>query len=389
MNASPPPNTAPPLPSLGRLAAIAVVAVVLLALLGMLPRWRARQALAKETRALAGATVRVVSPTPGKSTLGVPLPAEIRADVEAPIYARSSGYLRSYRVDLGARVQAGDLLAEIDTPELSQQLTQGRAELAQEQAALELAKITAERWQDLLKSDSVSAQEAAEKQADLKLKTALVDAAAANLHRLEELKKFSRVTAPFAGVITERLTDVGQLITAGNSTVLFRLAKTQPLRVYVRVPQNLSTQIATGLAAVVSVPERPGRKLEAKVVRIAGAMDAGSRTLLIELELDNSKGDILAGSYAQVRFDDAAAAPPLTLLANTLLFRSEGIQVGVVNAAGKVNLRPVKLGRDFGQSIEILDGVAAGDRVIINPSDSLTEGATVQIVEEPPVASGK
>jgi RND family efflux transporter MFP subunit len=389
MNESPPKNSAPAAPRLGRFALIAGVAIVILIILGMLPRWGAQRSLAAETRELAVTTVQVVSPVPGKSALGVPLPAEIRAYVEAPIYARASGYLKRWLVDLGAHVAAGQLLAEIDTPELDQQLAQARAELAQDQAALDLAKITAARWADLLKTASVSEQETAEKQADLKLKSAVVDAASANVRRLEEMKSFASVTAPFPGTITERLTDVGRLITAGNSTELFRLAQTQPLRVFVRVPQNLSAQIAAGQTAELAISELPGRKLEAKVVRTAGVMEPGSRTLLVELELDNSRGDVLAGSYAQARFTGAGAAPVLTLPASTLLFRSEGIQVGVVGADGKVALRSVKLGRDFGQSVEILSGIAAEDRVIINPPDALTDGVAVKIAEAPAAVADK
>jgi len=326
-------------------------------------------------------SVNVVSPVPGKSGFGVPLPAEVQAFVEAPIYARASGYLKRWLVDIGAHVKTGDLLAEIETPELDQQLEQVRAELAQTDAALELAKITATRWTDLLKTASVSEQETAEKQSDLKLKQADVDAARANLHRLEELKSFAKVTAPFDGTITVRQTDVGQLIAAGSGRELFRLAQTNPLRVYVRVPQTLSRAIQVGQTAELVLAELPGKKIEAKVVRTAGAMEPVSRTLLTELEVNNSHDEILAGSYAQVQFNDSTAAPLLTLPANTLLFRAEGTQVGVVQSDGKVTVRTVKLGRDFGQTVEILDGIATTDRVIMNPPDSLANGLTVRVVE--------
>jgi membrane fusion protein (multidrug efflux system) len=305
----------------------------------------------------------------------------VQAFVEAPIYARASGYLKRWLVDIGDRVKAGQLLAEIDTPELNQQLEQARAEVAQAEAALNLAKTTAARWTDLLKTASVSEQETIEKQADLELKKANVDGARANLHRLEELKGFAKVTAPFDGTITARQTDVGQLIAAANGRELFRLAQINPLRVYVRVPQTMSHAIAPGQKAELILDQMPGHTFEAKVVRTAGAMDPGSRTLLTELEVDNSRGEILAGSYAQVRFTDTVVAPTLTLPANTLLFRSDGIRVGVVNGDGKVELRSIKLGRDFGQTIEILEGVAANDRVIMNPPDSLASGLKVRVVE--------
>jgi RND family efflux transporter MFP subunit len=309
------------------------------------------------------------------------LPAEIAAYVEAPIYARASGYLKRWLVDIGDHVEPGQLLAEIETPELDQQLAQSKAELAEDNAALDLAGITASRWTDLLKTASVSEQETAEKLADLKLKSAVVEAARANVERLEDLKGFARVTAPFAGTITERNTDVGQLITAGNSRELFRLAQTSPLRVYVRVPQSMSQAVKTGQKADLSLNELPGRKFEAKVVNTAGAMEPNSRTLLTELEVDNSRGEILAGSYAQVRFTDTVGAPALTLPANTLLFGSKGMQVGIVGDDGKVKMRTITLGRDFGQSVEVVEGVTANDRVILNPADSLTDGVAVHIAE--------
>ncbi len=284
-------------------------------------------------------------------------------------------------MELGVRVKAGHLLAEIDTPELNQQLEQARAEVAQGQAALDLAKITAARWTDLLKTSSVSEQETAEKQSDLKLKKANLDGAQANLHRLEEMKSFASVTAPFDGTITARQTDVGQLIAAGNGHELFRLAQTNPLRVYVHVPQNLARAIAPGQRAELILDQGSGKSFEARVVRSAGAIEPDSRTLLTELQVDNSGGNILAGSYAQVRFSDTGDAPTLTLPANTLLFRSEGVRVGLVKADGTVELRSVKLGRDFGQTLEILSGVDIADRVIMNPPDSLANGLAVRVAE--------
>ena len=365
-----------------RLTRMLVLALVIIAVglaIGFWPRWTTRRTLAQETKELSVTSVAVVSPVPGQSNLGVPLPAEVQAFVEAPIYARASGYLKRWLVDIGATVKTGQLLAEIDTPEVDQQLAQARAEVAQHQAALDLAQITATRWTDLLKTASVSQQETAEKQSDLELKKANLDGARANLHRLEDMKTFASVVAPFDGTITMRQTDVGQLIAAGSGRELFRLAQLNPLRVYVRVPQTMSLAIAPGQKAELILDQFPGKKIGAKVVRTAGAIEPGSRTLLTELEADNARGEILAGSYAQVRFTDSVAAPTLTLSANTLLFRAEGIRVGVVTADGKVELRSVKLGRDFGQTVEILEGVGAGDRVIINPPDSLANGLAVRV----------
>lgn len=371
---------------LGRYVLIAAVLIVIGLVVGLVPRWHARRALAKETAENAVQFVSVVSPTPGKSDLGVPLPAEVQAFVEAPIYARASGYLKRWLVDIGEHVEPGQLLAEIDTPELDEQLEQAKAEVAQADASLVLAKSTSERWTDLLKTASVSEQETAEKQADYELKKADLEAAKANLHRLEDLKSFARVTAPFAGTITARNTDVGQLIAAGNGRELFRLAQTDPLRIYVHVPQTLSRQVAGGQAAELSISELPGRKFEARVVRTAGAMDPNSRTLLAELRVDNPKNEILAGSYAQVRFSDTSADPALTLPASTLLFRSDGMEVGVVSDDGKVQVRNVRLGRDFGESVEIVEGVNRADRVIVNPSDSLQTGMIVRVAEPTKVA---
>jgi RND family efflux transporter MFP subunit len=379
----------PPRFNLGRLAALAALVVLIAALAGLFPRWRQRAALRAETRELSIPTVLVASPVPGKAAAGLPLPGEVRAFVEAPIYARASGYMKRWIVDLGAKVEAGQLLAEIDTPELKQELARTRAQLAQAEAAFALAKVTAARWAELVKTASVSEQEAAEKQSDLALKSATVEAAGAEVHRLEELQSFARVTAPFAGTITVRLTDIGQLVTAGSGKGLFHLAQTDKLRVFVRVPQTLLGSVQLGQTAELTIPELPSRVFQAKVVRTAGAMDAPSRTLLTELEVDNSRGEILAGSFAQVRFPEAKLDAALTLPSNTLLFRAEGPQVGVVIAEGKVELRSVKVGRDFGPFIEVLDGVSPSDRVIVNPSDSLVSGAVVRVAEAPKPAPPK
>ncbi len=364
---------------LGRIAAVALVLVALAAVAGMLPRWKARTALEAETRELAVPTVSVTSPVAGKASAPPAFAAEVKPLLEAPIYARASGYLKRWVVDLGGKVEAGQLLAEIDSPELNQELARARAELAQAEAAFALSRATAARWADLLKESSVSAHEAEEKQSDLALRTATVDAVRANLRRLEELQSFVRVTAPFAGVITARKTDVGELVSATAGKELFRLAQSGTLRVFVRVPQTATRAVTVGQSAELTLPELPGRIFPVKVVRTAGTLDPASRTLLTELEADNAKGEILAGSYAQVRFPNAKADAALTLPSTTLLFRAEGPQVGVVGADGKVTLRGVTLGRDFGATMEVLAGVSPADRVIINPSDSLVNGAMVRV----------
>lgn len=370
-------------PRLGLAAWLIFLVVVIAAAAGLVPRLHQRHDLQAENKELAIPTVIVTHAAPGGSTNVLALPAELKPFIEAPIYARASGYLKRFQTDLGARVQAGDLLAEIETPELDQELAQARAALAQARAALALASTSAARWSDLLKTASVSEQEAAEKRSDAALKEAVVQGAEANVRRLEELKGFTRVTAPFAGTVTLRRVDVGDLISAGSTRELFRLADTSRLRVQVRVPQTGARAMATGVVAQLTIPEWPGRTFAARVVRTAGAMDAASRTLLTELEADNASGELMAGGYAQVKFPDVRPGATLTLPSNTLLFRPEGALVGLVQAEGKVELRPIEMGRDFGPTVEVLSGVTREDQVILNPADSLTAGSQVRIYRPP------
>jgi RND family efflux transporter MFP subunit len=285
-------------------------------------------------------------------------------------------------VDIGDHVTNGQVLAEIDTPELDQQLAQARAELDQANANLALAKVTADRWTDLLKTASVSEQETVEKTADYTLKQADVEAAQANVQRLADLKNFDHVTAPFDGTVTARNTDIGMLIAADSGPELFRMAQTDPLRIYVRVPQPFIHAIAPGQKAALTFTELPGRIFEAQVTRTAGAVDPTSRTLQVELQVPNPKGEILAGSYAQVRFNEAAVTNVLTLSDNALIFRAQGMQAALVGGDNKVKLQSVTLGRDFGNTVEVLAGLNATDRVINNPPDSIADGMTVQ-VEQP------
>jgi RND family efflux transporter MFP subunit len=362
------------------LALFAITALVVAGVVtGLVSRQRERAALVNETAELAVPTVTVVSPAPGKAAATLLLPAEVKPWIDAPIYARASGYVKRWLVDIGAPVKAGELLAEIETPELDQQVDQARHELAQAEAALALAKSTAERYTLLLKTASVSEQDADEKQSDFALKTASAAADRANLRRLENLQAFARVTAPFAGTITARNIDVGELVAAGNAKELFRLSQTDKLRVYVSVPQTDAFSVRADQPAEMLIPEFPGRVFAAKVVSTASAISADSRTLLTQLEVDNSRNDLLPGCFAQVRFTAAQREASLVLPANTLLFRAEGPQVGVVKSDGTVELRTVKLGRDFGQTIEILAGVSATDKVILNPSDSLLNGMSMRV----------
>ena len=375
-----PTSSPPPVPpvKLGRAAVVAAVVILVAVGAGLWPRWRQRDARTAEARALAVATVKVVTPAFGRAAAGLTLPAEVKAWVEAPIYARASGYLQRWRVDLGARVKRGELLAEIETPELDRELERARDDLAETQATLGLARVTADRYAVLVKTASVSEQETAEKKADFAVKAARLQSARASVRRLEQLKAFARVTAPFHGIITAREIDVGDLIGAG-ARPLFRLAQADKLRVFVRVPQTHAAASAIGQSAELLVPELPRRVFPVRVARTAGAISTDSRTLLTELELDNARGEILPGSFAEVRFPQAQRSSALTLPGNALLFRAEGPQVGVVRPDGRVELRSVKLGRDRGQTLEILAGVSASDRVILNPSDSLVDGALVRI----------
>jgi RND family efflux transporter MFP subunit len=369
-------------PRLGRWVVLIFILTAIGLAAGLAPRWRHGQNLRADTQELSIPSVNVVRAAPGVTLAGMLLPAEVRPYVEAPIYARASGYVTQWSVDIGAQVKAGQLLAVIDTPELDQDLEAAKAGLVQAQAALSLSKVTADRWAELLKTSSVSEQENAEKAADLQLKQANIDAAKATVQRFVDLKAFSRVTAPFPGTITGRDIDVGDLISPGKE--LFRLADTHTLRVFVRVPQSATPGLAVGADADIIVPEMPGRKFPAKVVRTAGAIDVTSRTLLIELDVNNANNEIIAGSYAQVSFHDTHANPALVLPSNTLLFRAEGPQIGVVLSDGQVELRSILLGRDLGQNIEILSGVTTNEPVIINPSDSLVTGTRVRMAAAAP-----
>lgn len=364
---------------LRRMAEIVVVILIAGLLVGFVPRWIRRHKLLAETETTYIPTVEVTLPTTSKPDLGMPLPAEVQAFVQASIHARASGYLKDWFVDIGDHVTNGQVLAEIDTPELDQQLAQAIAELDLAAASLDLARTTAARWEELLKTASVSEQETAEKAADYTLKKANVEAARANMQRLENLKRFGHVTAPFDGTITLRNTDIGQLISANSGPELFRLAQTDPLRVYVRVPQQFTHAIVPGQKAELTFQELQGRKFEATVMRTAGAVDPDSRTLLVALQVPNPSGEILAGSYAQVRFNEAVDSHVLTVSDNVLIFRAQGMQVAVVDSNNMVQLHSITLGRDFGNIIQVLSGLEPDARIIINPPDSIADGMVVEI----------
>jgi RND family efflux transporter MFP subunit len=374
-----------------RIAVVIIALIVIGALvIGFLPRWHQRQTAMSDMNQLVIPTVSVVSPTLEKSETGLVLPAEIKPWREASIYARANGYLKDWVADIGAHVTNGQLLAEIETPDLDQQLEQAKAQLQLSQANLHLAETTDARWKELLKTASVTEQEAAEKTAGRETAAASVAADQANMRRLEELVAFQRVIAPFDGTITIRSVDNGDLIVAGSGgQELFHIAQTDKLRVYVRVPEPNASGIAVGQTATLTTPASPGRSFASKVTTTSEAISTISRTLLTELEMDNSQHQVLPYSYGEIRFNTDNSAPHLVLPSNTLLFRAQGLQVGVVRTDNTVELRPVQVGRDFGQTVEIRSGVTPADQVITNPTDSLVDGSKVQILTVPEAVTKK
>jgi RND family efflux transporter MFP subunit len=322
--------------------------------------------------------VSVVHPRRSDAAQNLNLPGNIQAFVETPIYARTNGYLRKWYVDIGGKVKTGDLLASIDTPEIDQELAQADAAQLQAQANLDLAKTTADRWHNLLKSDGVSQQEVDQNDAALKARQADLNAAAANVRRLKDMQSFQSVTAPFSGILTARNVDTGALISNGTSQALFRLAQIDVLRVYVNVPESYTHDIRPGIAADLSVAEVPGRVFKGQVVRSAGAIDPASKTLLTEVDVPNPKGELLPGAYAQVLFHLKTGTPPLTIPSNTLIFRTSATQVALAES-GKARLKTITIGRDLGNSLEVISGLEPGDSVILNPPDSLADGAAISV----------
>ena len=313
------------------------------------------------------------------------LPGTLQGFTQSPISARASGYLKRWTKDIGSRVEKGELLAEIETPEIDQQLSQAIAARQQAAAALELAKSTVARWEGLRKKDVVSQQDLDERRGALAQATANLAAADANMQRLRQTEGFKRVLAPFAGVVTRRNVDVGDLIDAGagnGGRALFQLAQTDPLRVYVNVPQAYAQLVKEGQPVVVTQSELRGQSFKGQVARTSGAIDATTRMMQVEVALPNRDGVLLPGAYVQVSLP-LTPSRALTIPANALLFRAEGTRVAVVDAEGKVRLRSVSLGRNYGETVEVIDGITAADRLVLNPSDSLAEGDVVAVAKEP------
>jgi RND family efflux transporter MFP subunit len=365
---------------------IALAIAVVLAAWGIISRVSARNTLKDSTAAAAAPTVATTRPTSAAAADNLVLPGSVQAYYEAPIYARTAGYLKAWHTDIGTPVKKGQLLAEIDTPEVDQQLMQAQADLGTAQANYELAKSTDERWRGLLATESVSKQDADQRAGDAAAKKAAVQSAAANVARLKELESFKRVVAPFDGVVTQRNTDVGALINAGQNpgNALFRVADTHRLRIYVSVPQVYAQAIRPGLAASLEFDDYPGRQFPAQVAFTAQALDPSTRTLQVELQVDNSKGELFPGAYAQVHFNlTQTSAQTLRIPANTVLFRASGLSVAVIGADQRVHLKPITQGRDFGSSVEVLSGLSSNDEIVLNPPDSITEGVQVRIAAPP------
>ena len=364
-------------------AVIAIIAAAAVVIFTILPRIQARNTLAKETQEMAVPSVAVVHPQRTAPAQEVVLPANVQAYMDAPIYARTNGYLRRWYADIGTHVKAGELLAEIETPEVNQQLRQALADLATAQANVHLAQITAERYAGLLKTDSVSKQDADNAESDFAAKKASVQSAEANAKRLEDLQSFQKIYAPFDGVITARNTDIGALIDSGSGggprTELFHIAQPGRLRVYVNVPEVYSQAAKPGLTADLTLSEFPGRRFQGKLVRTANAIDPSSRTLLVEISVNNPTGELLTGAFAEVHLRLPGATSSYTLPVNTLLFRSEGLRVVVVSN-NKAELQPITIGRDFGSSVEVVAGLNGNENIVINPPDSIESGEEVRVV---------
>jgi RND family efflux transporter MFP subunit len=365
-------------------AAVALLAAIGIAVNGILDRDRNDKKLAEWTDAQAIPTVAVVRPQPETKAQPLVLPGDIDAWFEAPIYARVNGYLKMWYKDIGAHVKAGDLLA--DTPDLDQQLVQAKHDLDVAIANQKLAEVTAKRWKALLSSASVSQQSVDEKVADAAAQKAKVAAAQANVARLEALEGFKRIVAPFDGVVTARRTDIGALINAGSGTgpELFAVADLHQMRIYVRVPQSFSAQIRLGMKATLTLPQYPGQTFPATVLTTSNAINTKSRTVLVELVADNPDGKLWPGTFATVSFELPANTSVVQIPASALLFQSEGLQVAVLGADNRVEIRPVQVGRNFGTMVEVLSGVSASDRVIDSPPDSIVAGQLVHPEEENP-----
>jgi len=368
---------------------VAMLAVGMVLAAGIVPRLRAQDKLALASRESAGVSVVVTNVTRSAIIPELLLPASVRAFEETTLYSRANGYLSKWLVDIGGKVEAGQVLAEIDTPELDQELNQSRAALAQADANLALSKSTADRWRSLLKDKAVSEQEADEKAGALAAREADVNAAKAAVRRLEQLTSYKQIRAPFSGIVTRRNVDTGALILAGSggaANPLFNLAQISTLRVFVDVPQAYMRDVSINLPVEIRVSEFPHRVFSGKVVRTAGALDPATRTLLTEVQVDNQDGVLMPGIHAEARLRLAQNEPPIVVPATSVMIRGEGTLVALVDAGQAIHLQKVQIGRDLGTSIEIVAGLADHATIVLNPSDALKDGTQVLAQAAPAVA---
>jgi RND family efflux transporter MFP subunit len=369
-----------------------LITACVIAALGILPRVRAREALAKQTNYLASPVVTVIHPKLSSPAQEVVLPGSIQAFVDAPIYARTSGYLQKWTFDIGAHVKQGQVLAQIESPEVDKQLQQAREDLDTAEENLKLAQITANRYSALFKTDSVAKQDVDNAVQDAAAKAAIVKSAQANVGRLEQLVGFEKVQAPFDGVVTARNTDIGQLVDAGSSATtareLFHMAVVTKLRVFVNVPQIYSHQAIPGVKADLTLPEEPGKRFEGTIVRTADSFDPATRTLLVEVDVLNKAGLLFPGAYTEVHLRIDSKTPALLVPSTALIFRAEGLRAATV-VGNRASLVPVTLGRDFGNEVEVIAGISPETSLIVSPPDSLVDGETVRIASAQPAKAAE
>jgi multidrug efflux pump subunit AcrA (membrane-fusion protein) len=399
-------TSAPPPPAVSKTRVVvfllfALFLAVILAVTSILPRIHAEKKLAQDTNDMAIPQVVAIHLKEGSPTQEIVLPGNIQAYIDAPIYSRTDGYLKKWYVDIGGRVKKGQLLAEIESPEVDQQLLQARADLSTAQANLQLSQTTSARFTDLLKSDAVSQQDTDNAVSDTKAKLTMVKSAQANVNRLEQLQGFEKIVAPFNGVITARNTDNGQLINSGNASTgsstgvgnsaagtasvnsreLFHIAAIDTLRVFINVPQIYSNDVKPSTPADLTLDQFPGRKFSGKLVRNANAIDLATRTLLVEVDVKNTTGELLPGSYTEVHLKLNSTKPTLILPVSALIFRAQGLQVATLDANDHAHLQTIVMGRDFGTQVEVASGLTPDQKVIDSPPDSLVEGEQVHIVQ--------
>jgi RND family efflux transporter MFP subunit len=364
------------------IAIIGLIVVTCVVAAGILPRMKAKADLRGETNDLAVPTVSVIQPKQGAPAEEVVIPGNVQPFIDSPIYARTNGYLKKWYMDIGTHVKTGQLLAEIDTPEVDQQLQGAKSDLATAEANEKLSSTTSTRYQDLKSTDSVSKQDVDNAEGDFAAKKATKESAAANLKRLEDTQAFQRIYAPFDGVITARNTDVGDLINSGNGGAaqeLFHIAQISKMRVFVNVPEQYSQAAKPGLSADLTLAEFPNRRFTGKLTRTSNSIDPGTRTLLVEVDVDNPTGELFPGAYAQVHLKLPNGSPVFILPVSALIFQTAGLQVATVDANNKAVIKAVTLGRDYGSEVEVVTGVAGDDKVITDPPDSIVDGELLRI----------